>query len=62
VVVHLSVDELGQCLDEVLFERVARGERFLVYLDGEPAAYVLHPDDPLVPVLDPARPAEIEES
>ena len=62
MIVHLSVDELGQRLDEVIFERVPLGERFLVYLDGEPAAYVLRPDDPLVQVLAPPRPAESEES
>ena len=45
--VHLTVDELARRLDEIFLRRVADGERFLVYLDGEPAAYILGPDDPL---------------
>lgn len=53
MVVHLSIEELGRSLDEIIFRRVAAGERFLIHLDGEPAAYLLNPDDPLRHLLDP---------
>ena len=52
--IHLTVEELGDQLDEAL-ERVANGERFLIHLDGLPAAYMLSPTDPLREYLAPAE-------
>ncbi len=48
----VSTDEFEVSLDETL-ERVLSGERIVVTLDGEPAALILHPHDPLVDRLYP---------
>lgn len=48
----VSTDELESSFDEK-FERVFGGERIVVTLDGEPAALILHPQDPLVDRLYP---------
>ncbi len=42
----LTVEELGAALEESL-EKVAHGGRIVVLLDGEPAALILNPSDPL---------------
>ena len=52
MLIRLTVEELGLRLDETL-ERVADGERFLVYLEGAPAAYIISPTDPLREYLAP---------
>ena len=48
----VSTDEFEASFDETL-ECVFSGQRIVVTLDGEPAALILHPQDPLVDRLYP---------
>ena len=57
--IALTVDELGAALEETL-RRAAHGERFVIHLDGSPAAILLGPDDPLGKILAPELVGSLE--
>lgn len=53
----ISVAELENNFDAT-FERVAAGERFIITLDGEPAAVLSRPEDPSGRREEPRAPSD----